>query len=161
MKIIFLDIDGVLNSEIYESNRGEDRANNRIDLSRVKLLKDIVTATDAKIVLSSTWRLDWEKSTELCGEDGKYINKCLEKYDLSIMDKTPFCSFFDDRRKEIWTWLLRHRNDVESFVILDDINSGWNELNSRVVITDPYGYGLDEEHVQKAIKLLNVRVKFK
>ena len=62
MKIIFLDIDGVLNSEMYEWSRGEDRADNRIDLSRVRLLKDIVSATDAKIVLSSTWRLDWDKS---------------------------------------------------------------------------------------------------
>ena len=90
MKIIFLDIDGVLNSEMYEWSRGEDRADNRIDLSRVRLLKDIVSATDAKIVLSSTWRLDWDKSPELCGEDGEYINQCLAQYGLFIIDKTPF-----------------------------------------------------------------------
>ena len=161
MKIIFLDIDGVLNSEMYESKRGEERADNRIDLSRVKLLKDIVTATDAKIVLSSTWRLDWGKSTELCGEDGKYMNHCLAQYGLSIIDKTPFNSMIDDRRREILTWLSHHRGEVESFVILDDINCGWGDLDRRVVVTDPYGYGLNEEHVKKAIKLLNIRVRFK
>ena len=138
MKIIFLDIDGVLNSEMYEWSRGEDRADNRIDLSRVRLLKDIVSATDAKIVLSSTWRLDWNKSPELCGEDGEYINQCLAQYGLSIIDKTPFNSMIDDRRREILTWLSRHRGEVESFVILDDINCGWEDLDRRVVVTDPY-----------------------
>lgn len=161
MKIIFLDIDGVLNSEMYEWSRGEDRADNRIDLSRVRLLKDIVSATDAKIVLSSTWRLDWDKSPELCGEDGEYINQCLAQYGLFIIDKTPFNSMIDDRRREILTWLSSHRGEVESFVILDDINCGWEELDSRVVVTEPYGYGLNEEHVKKAIKLLNIRVRLK
>ena len=161
MKIIFLDIDGVLNSEMYEWSRGEDRADNRIDLSRVRLLKDIVSATDAKIVLSSTWRLDWDKSPELCGEDGEYINQCLAQYGLFIIDKTPFNSMIDDRRREILTWLSSRRGEVESFVILDDINCGWEELDRRVVVTDPYGYGLNEEHVKKAIKLLNIRVRLK
>ena len=161
MKIIFLDIDGVLNSEMYEWSRGEDRADNRIDLSRVRLLKDIVSATDAKIVLSSTWRLDWDKSPELCGEDGEYINQCLAQYGLFIIDKTPFNSMIDDRRREILTWLSSHRGEVERFVILDDINCGWEELDRRVVVTDPYGYGLNEEHVKKAIKLLNIRVRLK
>ena len=161
MKIIFLDIDGVLNSEMYETSRGVERADNRIDLTRVKLLADIVNVTDAKIVLSSTWRLDWDKSPELCGEDGEYINQCLAQYGLSIIDKTPFNSMIDDRRGEILTWLLCHHREVESFVILDDINCGWEEPDRRVVATDPYGYGLEEAHVQRAIELLNVRVRFK
>ena len=67
----------------------------------------------------------------------------------------------DDRRREILTWLSSHRGEVESFVILDDINCGWEELDRRVVVTDPYGYGLNEEHVKKAIKLLNIRVRLK
>jgi hypothetical protein len=50
---------------------------------------------------------------------------------------------------------------VESFVILDDMNYGWDKLNSRVVITNPQGYGLEEEHVQKALELLNKRIVFK
>ena len=154
MKIIFLDIDGVLNSVMYDAAR-EERADTRIDMSRVKLLADIVNATDAKIVLSSTWREDWDKSPELCGDDGEYINRCLAKYGLSIIDKTPYLSYSDDRTLEILDWLARHRGEVENFVILDDINCGWGELCSRVVITNPYGYGLEEAHVQKALDILN------
>lgn len=161
MKVIFLDVDGVLNSAMYEASCTDNCTDGYIDLSRVKLLADIVNAADAKIVLSSTWRVDWDKSSELCGEDGKYINQCLAMYGLDVMDKTPFISLFSDRRKEILTWISHHRSEVESFVILDDITGGWNELSGRVVITNPEGYGLEEEHMQKALELLNRLVKIK
>lgn len=160
MKIIFLDIDGVLNSVMYDAQRLEERADNRIDMTRVKLLADIVNATGAKIVLSSTWREDWDKSSQLCGDDGEYINGCLAKYGLSIIDKTPCLSYSDDRQFEILTWLAHNSNEVESFVILDDINCGWGVLSNNVVITNPYGYGLEESHVKKALDILKVRVVF-
>lgn len=155
MKIIFLDIDGVLNSVMYDCQRTEERRDNRIDMSRVELLADIVKKTGAKIVFSSTWREDWEISEGLCGEDGRYVNDCLARYGLSIIDKTPHLGYSDDRRVEILTWLARHRSEVESFVILDDISCGWGELYERVVITNPYGYGLEENHVKMAINILN------
>ena len=165
MRVIFLDIDGVLNSVMYENSDrfNENDSNALIDMSRVKLLADIVKATGSEIVLSSTWREDWDKSSDLCGQDGKYLNMCLAKYGLSIIDKTPILNYSDDRRVEILAWLSKHGTDVESFVILDDINCGWEELIKRVVITNPYGYGLEEEHVIKAIELLkqNVRLVFK
>lgn len=156
MKIIFLDIDGVLNSEMYEASRDEECGDGYIDLSRVKLLADIINATDAKIVLISSLRLDWDKKPELCGKDGKYINQCFAKYGLSIMDKTPYFNLFTERRKEIFNWLLNHHSEVAGFVIIDDMQGGWCELRDRVINTNPQGYGLEEEHVEKAIKLLNV-----
>ena len=70
MKIIFLDIDGVLTSDMYEESRAEKRDDNRIDLSRVKLLRDLVKASDAKIVLTSTWRADRNMIPLLCGVYG-------------------------------------------------------------------------------------------
>ena len=160
MKIIFLDIDGVLNSETYEASRNEDCGDGYIDLSRVKLLADIVNATVAKIVLISSLRLDWDKNPELCGKDGKYINQCLAKYGLSITDKTPFFSIFTERRKEILNWLLNHHSEVEGFVIIDDMKGGWGELRDRVINTNPQGYGLEEEHVQKALELLSTQIEF-
>ena len=160
MKIIFLDIDGVLNSQMYEASRNEECGDGYIDLSRVKLLADIINATGAKIVLTSSLRIEWEKDSERCGSDGKYINQCLAKYGLSIMDKTPFTGFFAERRKEILSWISNHRSELESFVILDDMNYGWGELNGRVVTTDPLRYGLEEENVQKALELLRTQIEF-
>lgn len=57
-KYIFLDIDGVLNSQ---KTRVNDPKN--IDRTLTKNLSVIVKATKAKIVLSSTWRLEkeWKK----------------------------------------------------------------------------------------------------
>ena len=158
MKIIFLDIDGVLTPDMYEESRTEKCDDNRIDLSRVKLLADLVKASDAKIVLTSTWRVDWNMIPLLCGVYGKYLNECFSKYGISILDKTPFISILSDRRKEILTWLSRHRSEVESFVILDDMDFGWEELRSRVVITNSQSYGLEEEHVHKALEILNKRI---
>lgn len=49
MKILFLDFDGVLNSQEYRDVYGSSGAG--IDRSRLSLIKSIVDATNAKIVL--------------------------------------------------------------------------------------------------------------
>ena len=51
-KVIFLDIDGVLNDESTKSFKKKIF----VEEIRVKRLKDIVQATQAKIVMSSSWR---------------------------------------------------------------------------------------------------------
>ncbi len=52
MKIIFLDIDGVLNSRTYDRKRNWNEQTD-IDESRLPLVKEIVDSTGAEIVLSS------------------------------------------------------------------------------------------------------------
>ena len=54
MKIVFLDIDGVLNSQAYDRVRG--LYDGVIDESRLPLLKRILQQSDAKVVLTSSWR---------------------------------------------------------------------------------------------------------
>ena len=63
MKVIFLDIDGVLNSRAYDRKRNWDELTN-IDESRLPLVKNIVDETGARIVLSSTWKTHWDKLPE-------------------------------------------------------------------------------------------------
>lgn len=154
MKIIFLDIDGVLNSKAYERTLDYCSIAN-IDESRIPLLKQIVDTTGAKIVLSTSWRKHWDKDVSKCSEDGKLINDCLERYGLYVYDKTPF---IDDRTKkydDIKSWLSEH-NDVEQFVILDDEPFGWGELQDYLVKTDyRIGRGLERIHVEQAIEILN------
>ena len=57
MKVIFLDIDGVLNSDDYidiaKNSQGIER---HIDIDKVKLLKKAIDETGAKTVLTSSWR---------------------------------------------------------------------------------------------------------
>lgn len=163
MKVIFLDIDGVLNSEEwfnskeYTSNRyikiGGVPCNNEINEEFVKNLKDIVEHTGAEIVLCSTWRrITFDHSPII------YLNYMLNKYGLCIMDKTGYTkpSF---RPKEIKDWLDNH-DDVEAFVILDD-DYNYDEyatcgIAKHLVRTRFYEKdgGLQLSHVSKAIKKL-------
>jgi hypothetical protein len=111
MKIVFLDIDGVLNSHRtavafggypFEVD-GKDRA--MFDEVALSLIRGIIQTAGASVVLSSSWRIThaWEK-----------VGKCL---DLPIIDKTP--SLPGNRGSEIAWWLAKHPK-VESYAILDD-----------------------------------------
>jgi len=155
MKIIFLDIDGVLNSASYDRKR-DWKIQTDIDETRLPLLKSIVEQTGAEIVLSSTWRTHWERDEKLCDADGVYINNVFAKYNLKIFGKTPYLGICAERRDEISIWLDLHAEKVESFVIIDDYRFGWGKLSENLVLTNPRrGLGLEEEHVLKAVNILN------
>ncbi len=87
MKVIFLDIDGVLNSIKFDRLRMRDGRSDFIDESRLPLLKQIVDSTGAVIVLSTTWRVHWEKDENLCDNFGKYMVDTFAKYGLTILIK--------------------------------------------------------------------------
>lgn len=155
MKIIFLDIDGVLNSRIYDRKRNRDELTD-IDETRLPLVKELVAATGAKIVLSSSWRVHWDKFPDSCDEDGVYINDTFSKYGLEIYGKTPYLGICANRHDEVKAWLDNAQGIVDSFVIIDDYRYGWFELNDNLVLTNPnFGLGLEEEHVLKAVSILN------
>ena len=92
MKVIFLDVDGVLNSENHGKelfalkNANPEECYDRWDLpyeGTLKPLKRIVDSTGAIIVLSSSWRIG--------GWEGVHVNrliKCFEPYGLVISDLT-------------------------------------------------------------------------
>lgn len=155
MKILFLDIDGVLNSREYDRKRNWNEQTD-IDETRLPLVKEIIDKTGAKIVLVSTWRSHWNSDESLCDEDGMYINRLFSKHGLTIYDKTPELGLLSKRRDEVKAWLAEHTGEVERFVILDDYRFGWENLSDFYIHTNPhYGLGLEEEHVVKAVTLLN------
>jgi hypothetical protein len=83
MKVIFLDVDGVLNYHSYRE-AAVDYYSNPIEESRMFLLKYLVEKTGAVIVLSSTWRLYWSEDESKLTKEGKHFNKIFEKYGLKI-----------------------------------------------------------------------------
>ncbi len=154
MKVIFLDIDGVLNSRAYDRKRNKDGQTD-IDETRLPLVKKIVDGTGAKIVLSSTWREHWDTDAEKCDIDGVYVNEIFAKFGLKIYGKTPDLGIDFDRPDEITAWLNSAQETIESFVIIDDYRYAWGKLSDSFVKTNPnFGLGLEEEHVQKAIEIL-------
>lgn len=148
--VIFLDIDGVLNSVAYDRIRSNDEGN--IDVSRLCLLRKIICATGAHIVLTSSWRKHWHAETEKCDSIGREINCVFEQAGIRIHDKTLA---LQNRAEEITEWLARHP-DVRTYVILDDAFGGWGAHESHLVKTNSrIGRGLEERHVAVAIKILN------
>lgn len=163
-KVIFLDIDGVLNDEGKNLKHGV-----YIDEEMTARLKKIVEATGAQIVLSSSWRYYYCKYREnpdsVQGSDRvglDMLNDLFEKYELKISDCTERLSSGPYARPlEIRTWLATEQ-DIKSFVILDDDDFWvWNWLSDRFVMTkkldehDNWIRGLDDEHVARAIDILN------
>ncbi len=150
MKILFLDFDGVLNSDKYVRNCGHFGV--IIDPSRMELLKKIINETDAKIVLSTSWREHWSSMPDRCDETGTLINNIFKRYGLEIFDKTPDLNF--KREEEIKAWL----NDyplTENFVVFDDeFLDATGFLKGHFIKTSNLRDGLDEENVCEAVKIL-------
>lgn len=142
-KIIFLDIDGVLNDFKTIFATGKDFPTR----DHLDCLKQIVDATGAEIVLSSSWR--FYKS------DLNDVKNALRNVNLKLLDKTK--ELPKGRDAEIREWLSRHP-EVENYVILDDHNDEVikfsTELEKHLVLTASYT-GLLPEHVEKAIEILN------
>ena len=151
MKILFLDFDGVLNSEKYVKNSNEFGV--VIDPERMILLKQIIDSTGAKIVLTSSWREHWDKDAQSCDDTGIEINNIFEKYSLNIFDKTLILD--SCREDEIFDWLERNL-EVTNFVVLDDRFLDSKRLGEHFIKTNGYSKGLDEESVKKAIEILNM-----
>lgn len=155
MKILFLDIDGVLNSDRYDREKDRMKSGN-IDETRLDLIKEIVDKTDAKIVLTSTWRHHWHPNEELCDDTGKELNRVFNAHGVEIFDKTPRLALFTDRSDEIKEWLEFCSEEIESFAILDDFMYGWGDLEPYFVKTSPQiGYGLEKNHAERIISILN------
>jgi hypothetical protein len=143
MKVIFLDIDGVLNDGFTILGTGKDFPTK----DHLDCLRAIVDATEAQIVLSSSWR--YHKS------DFNDAKNALRNVGLAIMDKTKLLP--KGRGAEISEWLSRHP-EVDSYVILDDHNDSYTNFSAdqqeHLVLTE-FSLGLLQEHVQQAINILN------
>ena len=151
-RIIFLDIDGVLNSVKYDRERTDKEGN--IDETRMVLLKELVDSTNAEIVLSSSWRKHWSIDDSECDNIGRELNSTFDKYGMIISDKTPVLSALD-RSVEIQTWLEKHLCEIQSFVIIDDTFGGWGVLANNWVKTDSrIGRGLEMKHIEMAKRIL-------
>lgn len=155
IKVIFLDIDGVLNSRAYDRKR-DWNGQTDIDETRLPLVKQIVEKSGAKIVLSSTWRQHWDRDPQKCDVDGEYIDRTFAKYGLRVYDKTPDLGICAARREEILRWLADTAEKIAAYVIIDDDRFGWEELSDHVVKTDPvFHLGLERETAKRAIAILN------
>ena len=158
-KIVFLDIDGVLNSADYFDQAKNCKGYSEINPEQVKLLKEIVDRTGADIVLSSTWRDLAQRENEPEHPMYTYLTDTLKEYGMEIIDHTPHIG--QDRPKEIKAWLDNQQDKDIRFVSLDDDfpkhkydEAGIGDCLVRTSFYEKYG-GLRQEHVEKAVEILN------
>lgn len=154
MKVIFLDVDGVLN---FNGCRDKIGGIYFVNQNRIDLLKEIIDKTSAKIVLSSTWRIGWfdrdNGMNTVHSNDFSKLEEKLKQNGISFISRTPITNH-GYRGKEIEEWIEKWNGEkIENFVIIDDDND-MRPYMDRLVQTS-YKYGLRPKNVEKAIKLLN------
>jgi len=143
MRILFLDIDGVL------INRS-DYASRRPGAERVALLNRLLAVTGARIVISSSHRIG-KNRIQMCDIFNDWgVTPGL------ILDLTPVINSSDSHAVEIAAW-LKHReercNDVENFVVIDDDLSDMHDFLPQLIQTTKAD-GLTSELVDKAVGML-------
>ena len=155
MKVIFLDVDGVLNN-LFTSDRSPEGWTGVDDANLVQLER-VVRKTGAVIVLSSTWKDFWyPDEPEKNSPDFVYLLQKLHHYGLSLFDKTPGKSGYY-RGSEIMNWITANKKSIESFVIIDDIwfaDFNLEAISSHVVRTSFNGGGLTKRRADEAIEAL-------
>ena len=153
MKIIFLDFDGVMDTEYYDYLLSEadkpiaDKYGLLFDPECVKNLKYIIDSTGADIVVSSTWK-DFMTYQEIL-DMWKY--RGLSGF---VTDVTPTVS--KHRGDEIDAWLKECREDCQ-YTIIDDLdgsNFNPNQIEHLFVV-NPY-CGLDEDTAKRIVNHLSI-----
>ena len=144
-RIIVLDVDGVLNNgswamEMYDKGIRTYRDDILYEPA-LERLKRIVDATDAQIVVSSSWR---QIPTAY-----KHLQEWLEMYGMKVADITPYVG--GCRGDDITAWFNRNPGEW-SYVILDDEDDMDGHMD-HLVQTD-FDVGLIDEDCERAISLL-------
>lgn len=127
MKVVFLDIDGVLNSFRTAVAHGgyphglTKEALAKFDQTALALIRGICAVAGARIVLSSSWRILHR------------FQDVAEALVLPIVDRTP--ALAGPRGKEIAQWLSEHP-DVETYAIVDDDSDMLPEQQANFVHTN-------------------------
>jgi hypothetical protein len=160
MKIVFLDVDNVLNSKAWFRRHPTPRRFS-VDPECCKRVVKICKESKAALIVSSSWRLKMKP---------RHLVECLSAGGITkelVLGFTPhllplvFAANWEEleeppRGLEITEWLRRwHKlndSDVEKFVILDDKDDMFG-LQDHLVQTNPE-IGISDADVQAAISHL-------
>jgi len=158
MKVIFLDVDGVLNNtqnikkyRLFLKGKRRLLVDAKPFFYLKKLLKEIKENNlDVKIVISSSWRLgtipsDWKKLFKHYFNNGEIV-----------IGRTPY--LYKDRGIEILKLIELAKEKghvVDDYIILDDdIEDIINHINPKKVMKINRRYGLTGKNIKEILKKL-------
>lgn len=163
-KIIFLDIDGVLNTESWyvqmTNETPKDKFGYAFDPQAVANLRKIVEETGADIVISSSWKCMGLSQMEDMWKDRNLPGKIIGITPNSVSDELLIDADIDSmelfhiRGEEIKEWLKKHGKHSCRYAIIDDMDNMLPEQQSYFVHTNPE-VGITEDDAEKAIAILN------
>ena len=150
MNILFLDIDGILNTS-------SDR---RINHDMVKRLSRLVKVSNSRIILHSGWRFWFTDDMLPLNEMAKQLQEELGKEGVILSGKTPDLSdehikntrtFSKVKASEILSWLDK-QSDVDSWAVLEDLDLKNETIKKHQIMPNP-DTGLADEDIDKAMVL--------
>lgn len=151
MNVIFLDIDGVMASRKYTNEHMnmciEDVCDAGLEPEKIELLFEICKLYNAKVVISSSWKLGIEDDYIPLSVIGMLTD--LEDNSIEVIGFTPNIPnesrcYGHDMWKDydIACYLYEHP-EVESFCIIDD--NAENDINNLKDYLVKTSYSIDEE----------------
>jgi hypothetical protein len=158
VKLIFLDIDGVLNSAatfqaLAEGHGCHANGFRAMCPEMVARANRLIRESGAHVVVSSSWRGTVTSTGQILRNNGLKcrVIGCTPRLgrEVVIDDKVYLEG---ERGHEIQAWLDWYRRPVESLVILDD-GDDMAHLKDRLVQTD-WAVGLQDADVERALALL-------
>ena len=162
---IFLDIDGVMNNRIdwmrKVDNKSENFEDHRMFCDEAwQMLSDVCKEIDAKVILSSSWRLSLKKDGDVivpvnpkCYLSNRLLNY-FDKYNIKLNGLTT--NYYDYRGKQIQEYVKKYFGEYDKYIVLDDEVCDINGYVPREqIIKTEFETGLLPEHCEKIIQYFN------
>lgn len=157
VKHIYLDLDGVLatTTQFYSKKRHPEWNCYRFDKKCVKVFNEILEKTNAGIILSSDWKYHYDLKTmnkifEWNGINGKIsdFTPSLWGYKFKSLDELEIC-----RAEEILMHVNEHKNEIGSWVAIDDLDLNDLLPEENFVQTPRQNEGIKQTNIKT--KILN------
>ena len=156
--VIFLDIDGVLNSKFWDDEHQVEISDGKyVDVEAVKLFAPLVKETGAAVILHSGWRFWFDEAMNPTRSEAKYFADVMAREGITISGVTPDLTTEEIRKTkkfslvkadEILKWLQEHK-EYTNWVVLDDLDLHNSVTEAHQVRTNPE-VGITKEDVEKA-----------
>ena len=161
MNVIFLDIDGVLNSKYWNETHEEEISEGKlVDEGLVKNLGKLIEETEARIILHSGWKYWFDENIQPLRIEAIHLKEVFWKNGISISGVTPDLAsdeikltkkFSKVKADEILSWLKD--NPTEKWIVLDDLDLH-NEIVAEHQIKTDANTGLTDLDVNRAREML-------
>lgn len=167
-KIIFLDLDGVLNTEhnqnmlMYQGKAWKDKHGAFFDPEVVAELKRIVEETRADIVIESSWKYLGLEAMQQMWSDRNMPGNVIDVTPSYASDNWLLHADLDDvdsertqwKGVEIASWIADNLHGEVRYVIIDDEYVILDSQLPHFILTNPYD-GITPGLADRAIKILN------